>query len=142
MTEDHPLHPVQHLLPDSIKDLLAVISAAGVVALVKYRGGTRLNIPKHLADDHPIHAWLSPDDVEKLRAYVDGGLLDIPKCLAAVRRSRDLLILHDQRQGLTLTELALKYRLTERAISKSLRRTKASADTVDVPAWQQHDLFD
>jgi hypothetical protein len=141
---DHPLTQIQHLLPASVQALLTVISANGVVSLIRHRGGTRLPVPKTPAEDSPIRAWLNDDDVAKLCSYYGGDTLELPRCLEATLAARNLLILADKRTGLTLTQLALKYQLTERGITKALRRTEPNElqqwAKPNAP-WRQADLF-
>lgn len=141
---DHPLTQIQHLLPASVQVLLTVISANGVVSLIRHRGGTRLTVPKIPSENSPIKHWLDDDDLAKLCSHYGGDTLELPRCLEATLTARNLLILMDKRDGLTLTQLALKYQLTERGITKALRRAEPNERQhwakADAP-WRQGDLF-
>lgn len=132
-------------LPDSIHELLTVISAKAVAALIKARPGTRVQVPKTPNAEHWLVALIGMDDLTKLCARYHGTAIDIPRCVQVITAAQDSWILADRRGGLSLTELALKYRMTERGISKALRRIEKQEYKPWVKqavSWSQGDLFD
>jgi hypothetical protein len=112
----------QYQLPDSLRFLSIVISPVSVAALVNARGGTRIAVPKRADAGHWLCDLVGLDDYTKLCAHFGGCTLDLPRCVGLSQLVDDLAILADKRSGLTLTELALKYTMTERGVSKALRR--------------------
>lgn len=132
-------------LPDSIHELLTVISAASVAALIKARPGTRVQVPKTPSNKHWLVALIGMDDLTKLCARYCGTAIDIPRCVQVITAAQDSRILADRRGGLSLTQLALKYQMTERGISKALRRIEKQEYKPWVKqavGWSQGDLFD
>ncbi|TAN71591.1 MAG: hypothetical protein EPN17_00875 [Methylobacter sp.] len=132
-------------LPGSIHELMTVISAASVAALIKARPGTRVQIPGTPTAEHWLVALIGWDDLNKLSARYGGTAIDIPRCVQVMTAAQDSRILADRRSGHSLTELALKYRMTERGISKALRRIEKQEYKPWVKqavSWSQGDLFD
>lgn len=132
-------------LPDSIHELLTVISADSVAALIKARPGTRVQIPGTATAEHWLAALIGIDDLTKLCARYHGTAIDIPRCVQVITAAQDCRILADRRGGMALTQLALKYQMTERGISKALRRIEKQEYKPWVKqavSWSQGDLFD
>ena len=131
-------------LPKSIHELLTVISSESVAALIKARPGTRVQIPKMVTDDHWLVGVVGLADFTRLCAYYGGGPIDIPRCVQVMTAAQDSKILADRRKGLSLMELALKYQMTERGISKALRRIEKQEYKPwlkQAVGWSQEDLF-
>lgn len=141
---ENVLAQIQHLLPASVRELLTVISAGGVVSLIRNRGGTRLAVPRTVDKAGQIRQWLNDSDTEKFCQYYGGLELNLPRCLDAMLAARNLLILEDKRAGLTLTDLALKYQMTERNVTNALRRAEPNELQQWAKRnaqWRQEDLF-
>jgi len=115
--------PIEYL-PASIKELLMVLDTPTVYALIAEYGGTRLCVPKVASDDHELVALIGFGGLVNLCHLFGGEVFDCPRCLKALNVLRDNEILAGKRSGLTLAQLARKYTLTERGISKVLRRVE------------------
>jgi hypothetical protein len=115
--------PTEHL-PDSIKELLRVLDTPTVYALIAEFGGTRLCIPKVISPEHELVGLIGLDALEVLCQLFGGGVFDCPRCLKALNVLRDNEMLAKKRAGLTIPLLARHYHLTERGISKALRRVE------------------
>jgi hypothetical protein len=118
--DDSPL-PIEYL-PDSIKELLNTLSIASVLALIKAYRGTRVIVPKTPDAEHPLSVLIGLDELTKLCYVYGGSVFYCPQCIKALNFVRDSAILADKRTGLTLSEVARKYRLSEVGVSMALRR--------------------
>lgn len=144
MDQPHPLELLTNHLPDSIKELLTVITADDAVVLIKAYGGTRLTVPDHPYTEHPLAGLISMDNFSKLCARYQGETLTIARCVSAITALQDRLILKDARAGRTLAQLAIQYKMTERGISKALRRIEKQEYqpwVKQAAGWSQGDLF-
>lgn len=131
-------------LPKSIHELLTVVSSESIAELIKARPGTRVQIPKIVTDDHWLVAIVGLEDFAKLCKRYGGTPIDIPRCVQVMTAAQDSRILADRRGGQSLTELALKYQMTERGISKALRRIEKQEYKPwlkQAAEWTQEDLF-
>lgn len=148
MQDNAVITALHKFLPDSIKELLDVVSVEAVIVLIERYGGTRVSVPKTALADHPLTALLGMDDFSKLCVYCQGtNSLDIPRCTSARTALRDSQLLKDSRAGLGLAELARKYEIGERGVSKALRRIEKHEyqpwlKEAQTKNWQQGDLFD
>jgi hypothetical protein len=111
-------------LPASIKELLTVLDTPTVYALIAEYGGTRLCVPKIAAKEHELVDLIGFDALVLLCQLFGGGVFDCPRCLKALNVLRDNELLSGKRTGLTLAQLARQYHLTERGVSKALRRVE------------------
>ncbi len=133
-------------LPTSVQELLTLISAESVIALVEAKGGLRVYIPDHLKSDHWLLTLMSEQDAQALCARYKGSNLDVPSCRAVRARLLDVQIIADKRAGLSVMAIAQKRKLSWRRIYIALARADAP---VAAPAekeidsqWQQLRLFD
>lgn len=106
------------LLPPILQDIVALVGLPLTMTLVQARGGVRLYVPKlELDDDHYLVQLLGREAAEKLQnAYGGDEHFDIPKAERALRAVRDSKIRYQRRCDLSVSSLALEYRLTERQI--------------------------
>lgn len=109
-------------LPKSLHHLMTVISLKSLLILIKSQGGTRPPIPSIASAEHWLADLIGMDDFKKLAELYGGDTLDVPRCVKLRTLARDVEILHDSRARMSLKQLALKYEMTERGISKALRR--------------------
>jgi hypothetical protein len=131
-------------IPDSVHELLGLINAESVEALLKARKGTRVQIPKHFTDECWLLAVMSGEELSRLCSAMGGTVVDLPNCISLITLLRDQRLLADKRAGLSIAECALKYGLTERGVSKALRRIEQREyePWVRQPmTFQQADLF-
>jgi len=111
-------------LPSSIKELLTALDTPAIYLLIAEYGGTRIIVPKVATSDHELALLIGIDALNKFCHLFGGGVFDCPRCITALNSLRDNEILAGKRAGLTLAQLARKYHLTERGISKALRRVE------------------
>lgn len=121
------------LLPDSLQEMAAVIGFGGVLALVREYGGVRLYVPRTLPAEHILITLLGTAAAQRLAAEYGGREhFDIPRAEGLMRAVRNRRIRADRAAGLSLRELALKYRLTERAVSNILGSEPVDDGQVDL----------
>lgn len=111
-------------LPDSIKSLMSVLSMDTVYKLIDNYGGTRLIVPKVADCDHELAYLMGMDDLVKFCHLLGGSVFECPRCMKALRAVQDNRILQEKRAGATLSQLARRYRITERCVTYSLRRAE------------------
>ncbi len=109
-------------LPKSMHYLITIISLKSLLILIKSRGGTRESIPNTAKSEHWLADLIGMDDFKKLAALYGGGMMDIPRCVKLLNLIRDIEILQDRRTRMPIKQLSLKHGMTERGISKALRR--------------------
>jgi Mor family transcriptional regulator len=127
---------LQNLLPDSIHEVAAAIGMPATLRLVERFGGTTLQMRMGAnrlgrAALDALSQQIGHDETQKLALLAGGEPLYIPRCHVAVRRLRDLAICSafeaSVRSGTTanfaVTELALKYKLTDRWVWRILKET-------------------
>ncbi len=109
-------------LPQSIHELMAIISLKSIDLLIKNYGGTRVQIPKKAHALHELAELIGMEDFNALCARYGSTALDLPRCVKALAAVRNSQILKDKREGLSLAQVARKYHMTERGVSMALRR--------------------
>lgn len=139
-----PLDTLTDYLPDSVKELLTVISADAVMVLIKTYGGTRVQIPGSAYPEHTLVQQIGQHNTEKLCARYGGTTLSIARCQSALTVIRDSQILKDARSGQSLAQIAIKNKMTEAGVSKALRRIEKQEYKPwikQTQGWSQEDLF-
>lgn len=127
-------------LPASIKELLKSLEVATVYALIEEYGGTRIIVPKIATEEHELARLIGFAELKTFCYLFGGSVFDCPRCLKALNTLRDNEMLADKRAGLTLAELARKHGITERGVSKALRRVEQQEYQARVQ-FSQLDLF-
>ncbi|MDR0701293.1 MAG: hypothetical protein LBF61_02620 [Azoarcus sp.] len=115
-------------LPPVAQELIALIGWDATLALIKHMGGVNLRVPLGF-NNNPAGAQraallediLGHEAAARLIAACGGTVLQIPTLRHALARARNAAIRADYDAGATLEELAIKYRLTSRAISAILK---------------------
>lgn len=98
-----------------------LIGREALATLVSVAGGLSLYIPKRPPLDGPL-AELPMPAQEALASYAGGDVLYIPKCDGATRAARDAAIVAAYDAGVSVQELARRYRLTERWVYEIIGR--------------------
>ncbi|EHP39405.1 hypothetical protein OR16_31629 [Cupriavidus basilensis OR16] len=122
------------------KELAELIGLAETIAFVRAFGGLDLWIPKGRrelgsARYEAIAEVVGAEAAEKLIARYGGDRMYVPRCQRSMTEERWSRIIGEFDRGASAPELALKYRLSERAIWKILKKP-VSSDNVG-PAQQQ-----
>lgn len=111
-------------LPQSARDLITQIGLPATVALIQAMPGIRFPVPRG-ENNNPDGAARFAQLVEIIgyeatlilvRNYGDDRGLYVPSCKKAILRARDRQIIADYGTGVTVLDLALKYRLSYRRI--------------------------
>ena len=93
--------------------------------LTTWRGGIRLFVPRApIAADHEITKRLGLEAANWLAQRIDGDYINVPRCVAYLRRLRDNEI-RELGQTTTAAALALRYNLDERQIWRILANAPA-----------------
>ena len=93
-------------LPAAVRELARVLGDADAMRLIGSMPGARISVPKRPKDDHPLRMALSPAGFDKLIMEYGGGILDVPKGDAYLRRLRHDHVRQCRAQGLTFDETA------------------------------------
>lgn len=111
-------------LPQSARDLITQIGLPATVALIQAMPGVRFPVPRG-ENNNPDGAARFAQLVEivgyeatliLVQNYGNDRGLYIPSCKKAIVRARDRQIIADYGTGVTVLDLALKYRLSYRRI--------------------------
>lgn len=118
-------------LPRSVVEMIALIGFAPTMALVQAFAGNVIKIPIHSRPGGHLRERLvrlmGVPAAEQLIAAYGGERLSIPRCVAALRDSRDRQIIAAYDRGVAVAQLARDYALTERQIRSILKRTPGEA---------------
>lgn len=119
-------------LPPMARELAGCVGLEATLALVRSWGGARVVVPAA-----PTPEWvevLGPAAAEALCQRFAHETIDVPRCVAQVRATRDAAIVAALEGGMTLNQAALAFGLTRRQIV-SIRlaaRSPAPATTGDL----------
>lgn len=112
-------------LPPFAQELVDLIGFEPTMALVRAFGGIPLRIPKRSsggANYEAIAELVGQDAADKLVARYGGDRVKMPRCQRLMIVERWRRIIADSERGDTLNQIALRYRITERAVSKILKK--------------------
>ena len=129
------------LLPESVKQMLEVLQLTSVITLINVYGGSRIKVPKRADADHELALLLGFDELKRFSLTYGGLVITFPRCIKAMNFVRDNAILRDKRIGLTQSQLARKYKLTEVAVCNALRRAEQHEYKQHSHHFKQADLF-
>jgi|GEM_PF-1853085 len=104
-------------LPESMRDLVAVIGLPAVAVLVRLRGGIRLCVPVAASDDHWLAQEIGVDAMTALCQHYGGEEIQVARCRDLVNLMTRQAMREDARGGLSNARLARKYGYTERWIT-------------------------
>ena len=141
---NNPFEALWDYLPSSAQDLVELIGLDAALELIKARGGTQVRLPKTATPEHYLTGIIGYEALETLCTVYGGDTLEPPRCVNALRALRDAAILRDHREGQTIAALALKNQMTERGITKVLRRIEKKELqpwVQQASKWTQEDLF-
>lgn len=95
-------------LPAAVRELARVLGDADAMRLIGSMPGARISVPKRdkAREDHPLRMALSASGFDRLIAEYGGGMLDVPKGDAYLRRLRHDHVRQCRAQGLTFDETA------------------------------------
>jgi Mor family transcriptional regulator len=130
---------VEDYLPDSIRELVALIGLPATEKLVKRFGGTYVYVPSpdNLAEDHPLAALIGLEAARKVAGRCRNGKLKIALGREAMRRARNAEIVRlYYKGGWTMRDLAREFDLDERQIHTIVHTTPLS-----MKDSRQGDLF-
>lgn len=104
-------------MPGVLREIASLIGPENAVKLAQTYGGIRIYVPKRMKPEHPFAELLGFENACALSAEL-GGLsrLSIPRFEKLIREARNQAILTDRSRGMSVRELALKYRVTEKHI--------------------------
>ena len=120
-------------LPQSARDLITQIGLPATVALIQAMPGVRFPVPRG-ENNNPDGAARFAQLVEivgyeatliLVQNYGNDRGLYVPSCKKAILRARDRQIIADYGTGVTVLDLALKYRLSYRRIEGILNAPTA-----------------
>lgn len=111
-------------LPQTAQDIVDVIGMDAAMALVRRYPGIPLKVPKGRRLDGAMVQRLSseigPDAAMKFIRHYKGEVVVIPRCADALRAMRNKQIIAQYGNGVTVADLARKYKLTVRQIRSVL----------------------
>lgn len=95
-------------LPPAVRELVRVLGDADAMRIIGHLSGARVSVPKRerAHDAHPLRMALSAEGFDKLVAHWGGGILDVPKGDAYLRKLRHDHVRQCREQGLTVAQTA------------------------------------
>lgn len=119
------------LLPPTIAAIRDVIGDADTLALIRTFGGTTIRIPAASNAEHsPLADAIGLGQLQRLIDRLGGARYEyIAKCDKALRILRDQEIVAAYLGGTSVNALALKHKLSDRAIEMILKRTDMTMES-------------
>lgn len=141
----HNTPPIDNL-PASLRQIIDLVGLAPALALVQSFSGNVIQVPIGARPGgkmrERLSALMGEDAAEKMIAAYGGERLAIPRCVAALRDTRDRQIIADYDAGQPVAVLAGQNLLTERQIRTILKRSpRESAIGIDAGQVRQISLF-
>ncbi|WP_434147942.1 Mor transcription activator family protein [Methylocaldum gracile subsp. desertum] len=115
-------------LPRVLQEIASLVGPENAVKIARAYGGVRLYVPRRMKPDHPLAELVGFENARALSTAF-GGLphFDIPQVYRLLLEARNRAILKDRSQGMSVRELALKYRLTEKHVH-NIQKTALKVD--------------
>ncbi|MEO5364032.1 MAG: hypothetical protein H7838_10485 [Magnetococcus sp. DMHC-8] len=110
-------------LPESLRDMAAILGLETTLQVVKAHGGTRLFIPKKAKTQHHLANLLGLEQARLLSGHFGGESVTIPRMASAMRTRRNREIVRRYDAGDSVRMLAHAYSLTDRQIYTILSST-------------------
>lgn len=104
--------------PGVFQEIRQFIGDEATAKIVARYGGTIIYIPLKLKCEHPLSQLLGEGAAKRLADEFSGLTVEVPRDLTLQLAQRNNLIQADRDAGMTQSQLALKYRLTQRTIRK------------------------
>jgi Mor family transcriptional regulator len=102
--------------PGVFQEIREFIGDEATAKLVAQYGGTRIYIPLKLKTGHLFYQLLGAEIAHKLCCEFCGLEAEVPRDVRLQISQRNRLILVDRDAGMTQSQLAIKYHLTQRSI--------------------------
>jgi hypothetical protein len=110
--------------PDLIKDIAVVIGDEAALNLFVRFAGRHLNVPSNAIAGHVIEETIGREAFALFAKGFGRCHLKIPGGYKLLLRDRNIKIVKDFQRGMKQCDLATKYELTDRQISKIVNTTK------------------
>ena len=119
-------------LPESIRTLAALIGLPAASVLVNTYGGLVIHVPTGRNPNGKVKATLvdllGDEAAQKLIINYGGERLNIPRCQADWRDTRDRQIIAEFSAGVPAGRLARRYGMTDRNVRNILKRSPRPAE--------------
>jgi Mor family transcriptional regulator len=112
-----PVDELINELPESLAQMVDVISVEALIKLVDSFGGQDLYIPAKLEPDSTISLVIGSGDAELLSKYYHGSDIAIPTLKRLREKYRNIEIRNLKSQGISSNKLASDFNLTKRQIN-------------------------
>lgn len=101
-----------------LDELIDAIGIEATLTLVERFGGVRIYVPEAgtLTEDHPIVRAIGLEAAQRLARMWPQERPYLPRAVAELRRRRDEALVADLDAGMSFSQAARKYRLTERQV--------------------------
>jgi len=106
-----------------LQEIAQLIGAAATAKLVAGHGGTCLYITIAPKPGQALYQLIGQEDAQKLANEFGGMSVEIPRAVMLHIGQRNALIRADRAAGMSQSQLALKYQLTQRSIRKIVNST-------------------
>jgi Mor family transcriptional regulator len=120
VTDDALMHGKsnQQGLPETLTQILEIVPAEQGNKIIEAYGGTRVRFRSILG---PLAELIGRESAEALARYFGDEFVTLPVARNQKMETRNAGIKRDRESGLTVNQIALKYRLTRRTVFRVLR---------------------
>ena len=120
-------------LPPSLRNLIKVLGECRALEFLDLYGGTLIVIPIRVTSKSKLRQFLTPEEFNNFVVTFNPNndqfqKLTVPVPCKLVNLRRDRIIQEDINNGMTIRELALKNRLTERRILQLKKKLREGAE--------------
>lgn len=106
------------MLPASLQAIADIIGAPAALKIAERWGGIRLYIPTDMDENHNLAKLIGIESASRLCEAYAGERIDIPKADCWWRAVRNKLMIEARSRGVSQSNLAREYALTERQVRK------------------------
>lgn len=107
-------------LPRTMARLKEALGAEGALALLATYGGANIYVPRKIKQEHTLLQTLGPENAARLADAYGGERVDVPKIDAIHRQLRKKDIVAARTQGESISDLAMRHRLSRRRVLQIL----------------------
>lgn len=122
--------PLADDMPESVKDVVGAIGLAATLKLIDRFGGSRVYVPcpEFITEDHDIAQAIGVPLARKLAALCRNERMELPRAAKAIRSARDRALRRD-RAGMSASQCARKYQMTERQVYSIVGRARCKTQS-------------
>ncbi|WP_176332667.1 hypothetical protein [Burkholderia vietnamiensis] len=119
-------------LPELLRELIDCVGEAAAFALIDWRGGAYLSVPKRVDPQHMLIEHIGPVAFVALVERFGGETVMLPKKDAVTRQQRHQIVRQLRQERLTVDQIAIRTGYTMRRVFQILGENPAEPSSGDL----------